>query len=71
MSTGERIRGLREKSEISQSELAELLGITRTAVWAWEKGITIPRQKTLVVLADLFGVTLDFLAGRDQLRSAS
>ena len=59
----ERIKGLREKRGFTQSELARRLGITRASVNAWEMGISVPSTQYLVELANIFGVSTDFLLG--------
>ena len=38
----ERIKSLREKRDLTQSDLARKLGITRSSVNAWEMGISVP-----------------------------
>lgn len=60
---GERIRILREKTGISQSELARKLGVTRSSVNAWESGLSAPTAAYLVELAKYFHVSTDSLLG--------
>lgn len=57
----EKIRELRRKSGLSQEELADKLDVSRQAVSKWETGAAVPTADTLVNLADLFGVSLDYL----------
>ncbi len=45
------IENLRKKINISQSELAEQLGVTQGAISQWEKGITSPVADKLPELA--------------------
>lgn len=52
---------LRDKSGLSQEQLAEMLGVSRTAVAKWEAGYGMPKLKNLVTLAKLFSVSLDEL----------
>lgn len=59
----ERIKSLREKRDLTQSDLARKLGITRSSVNAWEMGISVPSTQYLVELATIFGVSTDFLLG--------
>lgn len=49
------------KLEISGSDLAKDLGVTRQAVSRWEIGISRPNGETAAKLADYFGVTVDEL----------
>ena len=59
----ETIKHLREQSQMTQSDLARKLGITRSSVNAWEMGISIPSTQYLVELAQLFRVSTDYLLG--------
>lgn len=60
----ERIRALREQANMTQSELARKLGITRSSVNAWEMGISVPSTQYLMRLAEIFQVSTDYLLGR-------
>ena len=57
----DKIKILREKKGITQSELANNLGITRSAVNAWEMGVTVPSTQYVVELAKFFNVSTDYL----------
>ena len=61
---GEKLKELRKSKKITQVDLAEMLGITQQAVGKWETSRSEPDQKTLVQLAEYFGVTVDSLLGR-------
>jgi transcriptional regulator with XRE-family HTH domain len=52
---------LRKKADMTQSELADRLNITRQAVSKYELGDSFPDVSFLVSIADVFGVTLDEL----------
>ena len=56
-----RIRELRQKKELSQEELARLLGVDRSAVAKWETGSNYPRAEKMMAMAKIFGCTLDEL----------
>ncbi len=60
---GQRIKTLREQSGFTQTMLARKLGLSRSAVNAWEMGISIPSTQYLVELARLFHVSTDFILG--------
>lgn len=66
-SIGSIIMRLRKEHGMTQEQLANALGITFQAVSKWENGISSPDISTLPLLADLFGVSVDALLGREQL----
>jgi len=59
----ERIKQLRKQKNITQSELAKYLGVTRAGVNAWEMGISVPSTQYIVELANFFKVSTDYLLG--------
>ena len=61
----ETIAALRKERGMTQEELAALLGVSGQAVSKWESGICCPDIGLLPALADVFGVTLDKLMGRE------
>lgn len=67
MTFGEKLQTLRQRSGMSQDALAEKLNVSRQAVSRWERDETMPETDKVVALADLFGVTTDYLL-RPQVR---
>lgn len=61
MTFGEKLQKLRQKAGMSQDALAEGLDVSRQAVSRWERDETMPETDKVVALADLFGVTTDYL----------
>lgn len=59
----DKIKELREASNLTQTELSKKLGITRSSVNAWELGISVPSTTYLIELAQLFHVSTDYLLG--------
>lgn len=57
---------LRYKAGFTQDELAQKLGISKGSVAMWETNKRTPSTETLIRLADLFGVTTDYLLGRSE-----
>lgn len=56
-----KIIALRKKNSWSQEELAERIGVSRQAVSKWESAQAIPDLDKILLLAELFGVTTDYL----------
>jgi len=62
MSIGKRISKLRTERNFSQEYLAEQMNVSRQAVSKWEHDQSSPDTGNMIRLADLFGVTVDYLA---------
>ncbi len=58
---GARIAALRRAAGMNQSQLAEKLQISTSAVGMYEQGRRQPSLEILAVLAEIFGVSIDFL----------
>ena len=61
MTFGAKLQDLRKKAGMSQDTLAEKLNVSRQAVSRWERDETLPETEKVILLADLFGVTTDYL----------
>ena len=59
------LKELRERAGLSQAVLAKRVGVTRSAVNAWEMGLSIPTTQYVAQLAQLFHVSADFMLGLD------
>lgn len=59
-----KLKELREKSKISQRELAEQIDIPVQTLFGYEKGTREPNIATLIKLADYYHITIDELVGR-------
>lgn len=51
----------REKSGLTQKEVADKIGVDQSAVSLWETGKTAPRASMLVKLAELYHCSIDDL----------
>jgi transcriptional regulator with XRE-family HTH domain len=60
----ERLRFLRKERGLKQSELAELLGMSQAAIAKIENNDNNTPVSRLLLLADFFCVSTDFLLGR-------
>lgn len=61
----DRLKGLRAKMGLTQSDLAKKLSLTRASVNAWEMGLSAPSTPFIVELSRLFHVSTDYLLGLD------
>lgn len=55
------VRRLRESRDMTQEQLANVLGVKRATVAQWESGMAYPRMSTAIELVRFFGVSLDEL----------
>ena len=61
----ERLVELRNKYGYTQSKAAEKIGLGRSTLNNYENGLREPGIDTLGILADFYGVSVDFLLGRE------
>ncbi|MBQ8310445.1 MAG: helix-turn-helix transcriptional regulator, partial [Clostridia bacterium] len=61
LNVADRIRYMREKLGMTQTDLANKLGISRSAVNAWEMSLSFPSLSNIVEMARIFHVTTDYL----------
>ena len=57
------IRLLREAHNMTQEELAKLLGVKPPAISKWERGLAYPRMDNVARMAQIFGTTMDVVMG--------
>ncbi len=58
------LKYLRNRDKLSQSELAEKLGVAKSTISMYEVGKREPDFETLEAIADLFNVDMNFLLGK-------
>ncbi|MDP7981093.1 helix-turn-helix domain-containing protein [Bacillus sp. WLY-B-L8] len=61
MAFGEKLFKLRKEKGLSQEALAEKLNTTRQAVSKWENGQGFPETEKLLMIGNIFGVSVDYL----------
>ena len=59
------IKAAREKHGLTQQECADLFDVKLRAWQTYEQGVSEPKFEVLCKIADLFGVTTDYLLGRE------
>ena len=62
---GIRIKQLRQKNNLTQKQLGELVNVTKVSICCYEKGTRIPSVETLIDLSRIFKVSIDYLLGND------
>ena len=66
---GTRLKELRNQAGLTQKQLAELVGVTKSVVSFYELRERTPSPEILVKLASVFHVSSDFLLGIEKSRS--
>lgn len=66
---GNRIKNLRIKKSITQTQLAQRLGVTKATISGYEVGARYPSLDMLIKLAQSFNVSTDFLLGIEKIQS--
>lgn len=62
---GIRLAKLRMAKGLSQAQLAERLGITKSMISAYENSIRMPSYPVLLKIAGMFSVSIDYLLGNE------
>ena len=63
---GTRLRKVRKSKKLTQKEVADFIGNKCNTISDWETGKNEPSLEKLIVLADFFEVSLDWLLRRDK-----
>lgn len=66
MNLGEQLKKLRESKGFSQEDVAKKIGVTRQAVCKWENDKSYPDIDNLILLSEMYNVTLDELIKGNQ-----
>jgi len=66
MTTGQRISEKRKELGLSQEALGEKLGVSRQSIYKWESDASLPDIDKLISLSRLFGVTVGWLLGVEE-----
>lgn len=69
MKLAKRLKEQRVKSGLKQTQLAQKLNLRSSAISKYEKGLTQPGIETLITLAKIFGVSLDYLVGASDIEN--
>jgi len=61
MSLGEKLRSLRLKTKKTLTEQSRILQVSMNSIYRWEHDLAVPRKPMLRIMADYYGVPLDWL----------
>ena len=64
-----RIRQLRKEQKLTQKELAKVTGIDQALLSKYETGERVPNTDKLIVLADYYDVSIDYILSRTDNRN--
>lgn len=67
MQFNEKLLSLRKRYSVSQTDLANAVGVSRKSIQYYESGERYPRNGVLVKLAEFFNVSVDYLTSTDEL----
>ena len=67
----ERLKDLRRKAGLSQSELAKSIGVSKSSINMYERGEREPGLELLEAIADFFNVDMNYLLGKSDVISES
>ena len=65
MILGKRIKSLRKEKGLTQEELGKIINVTKVSICCYERESRVPTLETLIALAEVFGVDVDYLLGND------
>lgn len=57
--TGANIRSMREENHMTVNDVAIVCGISKTAVYKWQAGTSVPTVDNLVILSSVWNVSID------------
>ena len=61
----ERLKELRKENRLTTTELGKAVGVANQTITNYERGYRNPDPEMLIKFADFFGVTVDYLLGRE------
>ena len=63
---GKRIKSLRKEKGLTQEELGKRINVTKVSICCYEKDNRVPTLETLLALADVFNVDINYFLGNDE-----
>jgi transcriptional regulator with XRE-family HTH domain len=68
MKLGQKITKIRKEKKLSQSDIAQAVGVSRDAISKYERGYIVPSVENAKKMADVLGVSLDYLVSEDDVQ---
>ena len=65
----EKLRGLREDNDLTQTQIAEVLGTSQTMYARYERGVNEMPTRHLIKLTKFYNVSLDYLCGLSDIKN--
>lgn len=62
---GQRLKQLRSERDLTQAQLGNLLGLSKSVISSYENNVHYPPYDILLRLANIFGVSTDYLLGAE------
>lgn len=66
MLLGQRIKNLRKQNKLTQEQLGKMINVTKVSICCYEKETRSPTLETLIALAKVFNVDINYFIGNDQ-----
>lgn len=71
MNFGEKLKMLREEKDLTQNDLAKHLNVSKANISRYELGSRQPNIDTIIIIAEFFNISLDWLLGRSIIKNFS
>ena len=65
MNFGDKLAALRRRDNLTQEQLADILGVSRQSISKWESGLAYPETDKLIRIGELFSCSMDYLLKDD------
>lgn len=63
----ERLKELRKDKNLTQKQIAKILNKSETGYASWEQGLSEPCINDLITISEYYGVTIDYLVGKEDM----
>ena len=67
----DRLKELRKSNNLTQEDLAKILGVGKTTISMYENGNSTPNDEIKIKIADYFNVSMDYLIGKTNIKESA